>query len=427
MRIISQLAGVDILAGQNYIQTLEVEMRHEVDSPTYEVVGPLKRFDERDTVFAREALQPGSREEKEYHQLHPELVEIDRRLARFIQEKIDNPPQVPEDPLNEAFYDTTFGAVAALAQPDSVDGPVNSYQVEVDPEVMSRRIKAVATRLGADLVRIAKLNPAWVYSHRGARPFFEEYRANPPLFPGAPEGYQGLRYGDPMEIHHQYAISMGFAQDLGLVRTGPSLLNDFETGRVYALSALVAVELARYIRGLGYAARAHHLRNYGVMMVPVAVDAGMGELARCGYLVTKELGANLRLVCVTTDLPLAADRPVDLGVQDYCEKCLKCAENCPPRAIPFGDKVEVRGVKKWEIDEVKCLLYWGSQGAACGICQVVCPWSKPRTLFHRFVAEVATSVPWSRRFLTKADDWVYGARYQPQPIPDWAREGRSPP
>jgi reductive dehalogenase len=396
-------------------------MGHEVERPTYEVVGPLERYDERDTVFARDALVPGSPEERQYHQLHPELVEVDRRLRRFIEDKIDSPPEEPKDPLNEAFYDATFGSVAHLGQPDAVDGTVNSYQVRVDPAKMCGRIKTVARKLGATLVGIARLNPAWVYTHRGARPFFPDYRANPPLFSGVPQGYRDLRYGDPIEIDHQFAISMAFPQDPDLVRTGPSTLNDFETGRVYAQSALVAVELARYIRALGHSARAHHLRNYGVMMVPVAVDAGLGELARCGYLVTKELGANLRLVCVTTDLPLAADRPVDLGVQDYCEKCLKCAKNCPPRAIPFGEKTEVRGVRKWEIDEVKCLLYWGSQGAACGICQVVCPWSKPGTPFHRLVAGIATRVPWSRRLLTWADDLVYGARYEARPYPDWAR------
>ena len=400
-------------------------MAHEVEQPTYEVVGALERFDERDTVFARDALVLGSPEERQYHQLHPELVEIDRRLRRFIEDKIDSPPEEPKDPLNGALYDATFGSVAALGQPDSVDGPVNSFEVSVDPQQMASRVKAVATKLGATLVRIARLNPAWVYTHRGARPFFQDYRANPPLFSGVPEGYRDLRYGDPIEIGHRFVISMGFPQDFDLVRTGPSPLNDFETGRIYAQSALVAVELARYIRALGYPARAHHLRNYGVMMVPAAVDAGLGELARCGYLVTKELGANLRLVAVTTDLPLAVDRPVDLGVQDYCEKCLKCAENCPPRAIPFGDKTEVRGIMKWKVDEVKCLLYWGSQGAACGICQVVCPWSKPRTPFHRLVAEVATRVPWSRRLLTRADDLVYGARYKARPYPAWGRpEGR---
>jgi len=401
-------------------------MAHEVDRPTYELAGTLKRFDERDSVFAREDLVPGSAEEREYHTLHPELVEIDRRLSRFIQHKSPDAVEACDDPLNEALYESTFGSVPPLAEPDAVDGPVNPHQVRMDPEAMTSRIKAVAQLLGAHTVRVGPLNPAWVHSHRGRGPFFGGYEANPPHFSGVPEGYQGLNYGDAIEIDHKYAISLAFPQDPRLVKTGPSLLNDFETGRVYAISALVAVELGKYIRALGYPARAHHLRNYGVLVVPVAVDAGLGELARCGYSVTKELGANFRLVCVTTDLPLAVDKPVDLGIQDYCEKCLKCADNCPPRAIPSGGKVEVRGVKKWKVDEEKCLLYWGSQGAACGICQVVCPWSKPRTLFHRFVAEIATRVPQARRFLTKADDWAYGATYEPMPSPDWARLGQTP-
>jgi reductive dehalogenase len=393
---------------------------HEVDRPTYEIVGPLQRFDERDNVFAREALLPGSPEEREYHTRHPELVEIDRRLAAFIQEKIDSPPEVPADPLAEPFYDATFGSVAPLAQPDAVDGPVSAHRVEVDPAEMSRRIKAVARQLGAYLVRVGPLNPAWVYSRRGVRPFFGGYEANPPLFTGVPEGYQGLSYGEAIEINHRYAISMAFPQNPRLIRTAPSLVSDFEVGRVYAASALASIQLGKYIRGLGYPARAHHLRNYGVLLVPVAVDAGLGELGRCGFVMSKELGANFRLVCVTTDLPLAVDKPVDLGVQDFCEKCLKCAENCPPRAIAAGDKVEVRGVKKWQVDAEKCLRYWGSQGAACAICQVVCPWSKPRTLFHRFAAEIAIGVPKARRFMVKADDWVYGARFRPASVPDWA-------
>jgi epoxyqueuosine reductase QueG len=153
----------------------------------------------------------------------------------------------------------------------------------------------------------------------------------------------------------------------------------------------------------------------------VAVDAGLGELARSGYLITKELGLNFRLACVTTDLPMALDRPVNLGMQDFCQKCLKCAETCPPEAIPQGEKVVARGVRKWKIDEVKCLLYWGHVGSACAICQIVCPWSKPRTPLHRFVAEIATRIPAARRFLVWADDLVYGAKFEPRPIPEWVK------
>jgi ferredoxin len=356
-------------------------LRYNVDRPTYEIVGELSRFDERDTVFARERLVDGSPEERAYHAAHPELVEIDRRIAAFI-EAVDRPEE-SGSPAEAALYRATFDPIAGLGLPDVVDGELPSTRVEADPTRMAARIKVLARRLGADDVRIGPLNPAWVYSHRGTPPFFARpgrpYQPNPPHFSGLPEGYRGQRWGDPIEVRHSY------------------------------------------IRALGWPARAHHLRNYGVAVVPVAVDAGLGELGRCGYLLHPRLGANLRLACVTTDLPLALDPPVDLGVQDFCAKCLKCAVNCPPGAIPSGDKVAVRGVRKWQIDPVKCLLYWGHLGSACSICQTVCPWSKPPTLPHRIVARIAFRVPPARRFLVWADDLVYGARFRPARPPGWWR------
>ena len=379
----------------------------------------MTRFDERDTVFARERLVPGSPEEQAYHAAHPELVAVDRRLATFIEAV--NQPEKSTSQLDASFYKGTFDPIAGLALPDVVDGEIAPARVAVDPAEMSTRIKAVARYLGADDVRIGPLNPAWVYSHRGSPPFFAGYRPNPPHYGGLPEDYQDLKYDDPIEISHRYAISMAFSQDLDLMRTGGTPFSEVEIGRVYAFSALVAVQVAAYIRALGWPARAHHMRNYGVLVVPVAVDAGLGELGRCGYLMHPQLGANLRLVCVTTDLPLALDPPVNLGVQDFCAKCLKCATACPSRAIPEGDKVVVRGVRKWQIDPVKCLLYWGHLGSACSICQTVCPWSKPPTLPHRVVAQIAFNVPSARRFLVWADDLVYGARFHPAPPPAWAR------
>lgn len=394
-------------------------MDYTVDRPTYEIVGELTRFDERDTVFARERLVPGSPEERAYHAAHPELIQVDRRIATFI-ESVSRPDENASQ-VDAALYSAVFDPVAGLALPDVVDGEVSSSQAQTGPEEMAARIKAIAHHLGADDVRIGPLNPAWVYSHRGTPPFFANYRSNPPHFSGLPEGYRGLNWGDPIEISHRYAISMAFAQDLEFLKTGGTPVSDFEIGRVYALSALVAVQVAAYIRALGWSARAHHMRNYGVLVVPVAVDAGLGELGRCGYLIHPRLGANLRLACVTTDLPLALDPPVDLGVQDFCSKCLKCATTCPSGAIPKGDKVVVRGVRKWQIDPEKCLLYWGHLGSACAICQTVCPWSKPLTLPHRVVAWTAFNVPFSRRFLVWADDLVYGADFRPVSSPAWSR------
>jgi reductive dehalogenase len=397
-------------------------MAHEVDHPTYEVVAPIERYDERDNVFSREALLPGSPEEREYHANHPELETVDHRLARYFFAEAEASSVIAGKVQSEALPQSTFRAISALALPDAVDGPVSPQKTLVAPLEMGRNIKAIATRLGAAQVRIGPLNPAWVYTHRGIWPFFSDYRPNPPAFHGVPSRYQGLDYGDPIELSHRYAISMAFPQHPELISSSPSKAASFEIGRVYAASALAAVELANYIRALGYPARAHHLRNYAVLLVPVAVDSGLGELGRCGYLISKELGANFRLSCVTTDLILPADKPLNLGIQDFCEKCLKCAKNCPVNAIPAGDRVVVRGVRKWQMDAERCLLYWGSQGGACAICQVVCPWSKPPSLLHRSIAEIAISLPVARRLLVKADDWVYGSTYRRTAVPRWAGE-----
>jgi reductive dehalogenase len=395
-------------------------MSPEIDLPTYEIVGPLARFDERDSVFARERLVPGTPHERAYHAVHPELAAVDRRLARFI-ETVDAPSGA-EHQLNSALYQGSFGPVAGLSLPDKVDGPVARQRVQVSPSAITQRIKALARHLGADDVRIGPLNPAWVYSHRGTPPFYDDYVANPPHFDGLPEGATGLGWGDRIDLPHATAISMAFAQNRSLLRTGGTPFSDLEIGRVYANSALVATQIATYIRALGWPARAHHLRHYDVLLVPVAVDGGLGEMGRCGYLIHRRLGANLRLVCVTTDMPLSLDKPVDLGITDFCRKCFKCADTCPPRAIPRDDPVVLRGVRKWKLDEVKCLLYWGHLGSACAICQTICPWSKPPTLVHRLVAEVAVRAPAARRSLVWADDVVYGREFRPARPPAWARE-----
>jgi len=389
------------------------------DEPTYEIVGEIERFDERDTVFSREALVPGSAGEIEYHRRNPGLAEVDSQLSKFILSKMDGSEDV--DRLARAVYESHFIPPAALALPDMVDGTPESTRVEWDREDASVRIKEFARRLGADDVRIGPLRQEWVYSHKGSRPFFREEYVNPPYFSGIPEDYRGRLYGDSLELDHPTAISLAFRQDREMTATGSTRAVDFEVGRVYAHSALVSVQLARFIRALGWRARAHHLRNYLVMCVPVAVDAGIGELARCGYVVSRKLGANFRLATITTGMPLAYDSPVDLGMRDFCSKCRKCATNCPAGAIPGGDMIEVRGVRKWKLNPEACLLYWGKTGYTCSICQTVCPWTKPDNLFHRSVAAAAVNVPWIRRALVLGDDIVYGARFRPAHLPEWLR------
>jgi reductive dehalogenase len=386
-----------------------------VRKATYDIVGPIERFDERDTVFAREALTPGSDQEIAYHTTKPHLKEIDDQLSQFIDDKLDR--SAPS--WGRAFYQSVFGPIAHLGLPDCVEGRQSPDRIELSPSQNTSLVKNLSGYLGADVVGVGPLRPEWVYSRRGARPFFSSEPPNPPLFEGMPEHYSGRLWGDRIELAHRNAIALGFAQNLDVLKTGPSEASDLEVGRVYARSALVACELAGLIRSLGYPARAHHVRNYCVLVVPVAVDAGLGELARSGHLLNRTYGLNLRLSCVTTDMPLEHDDPVDTGVQAFCESCLKCARCCPVGAIPSGEKVAVRGIRKWQMDPEKCLAYWSKVGAACVICQVVCPWTKKPGLFHKSVAHIASKVPWLAKALVLGDDLFYGKRYRSRSKPRW--------
>ncbi len=91
-----------------------------------------------------------------------------------------------------------------------------------------------------------------------------------------------------------------------------------------------------------------------------------------------------------TDLPLIADRPDEIAVDEFCTSCRVCTSACPPDAI-FEEKQSVRGVTKWFVDFDKCIPYFNdTQG--CGICIAVCPWSRPGTaprLAEKMVAKRA--------------------------------------
>ncbi len=67
--------------------------------------------------------------------------------------------------------------------------------------------------------------------------------------------------------------------------------------------------------------------------IPIAIAADLGELGKHGSLISKESGSNFRLTSVVTDLPMAVDQPVDIGVDDVCLRCRACTAACPPRGI----------------------------------------------------------------------------------------------
>ncbi|MDP6179981.1 MAG: reductive dehalogenase [Desulfatiglandales bacterium] len=258
-----------------------------------------------------------------------------------------------------------------------------------DPALITRHIKKTAYFLRADLVGVCELPPYAVLSHN-------------------------LNNGDPVECNHKYAIAILVDQDWNTSEA--SFGNDWISGPMsfigYTNSGFISRILADYIRKLGYPAKAQHAFSYEVVVPPVLVWAGLGEMSRIGDIVVNPfIGPRFKAAVVTTDLPLVPDKPIDFGLQDFCSKCKKCARECPSGAISFGDKVSYNGYERWPLDIKKCasMRIGNKYGASCGVCMTVCPWNKPFTPFHRLVEWTMRNIPAARRFAIWGDDLMgYG-------------------
>ncbi len=379
------------------------------EQPTYERdrVGAARRVDERDVLFARADLhlRHGLESEaaRDHYSRHPEHLEYDTEIAR-------NYALGSTSGVDAPFHQVPFAAAERLASESIVDGDPSPERARLSPERGAEKVKAFARLMGADLVGVGPLRQEWVYSHVG--------RAL-----GEPGDRASL--GAPVDLsRHANAVSFGVQMDYRLIQSAPDVPTIVATAEGYGRGAWVAVTVADFIRRLGYSARAHHVYNYRVLSVPVAVDCGLGELSRAGFLITKALGMGLRLSTVTTDMPLTHDGPVDIGVQSFCERCRLCAEKCPSGAIPAGGKVEHNGIRKWKLDEESCYRFWQAVGTDCSLCMVNCPWTKPPTRFHRMMSSIAGVAGPHQSFMVWADR-VFYHRNRPWPRPRYLEPRRT--
>ena len=356
---------------------------------------PRKRFDERDIMFARWRLAPGSPEFESYYAMRPENRAIDdeiRALPGLLALTASK-----AHPLAFASAEASFSLTGALRE--EVDGPVAPVRTELTAAQMTPFIKALARYYGAYTVGIAKLHPYHVYSHIGRG---------------------SGKYGAPITLDHRYAIAFTVEMDYAMTETGPNAPISMESARQYVEAAKVALQLGYFIRQLGYPARAHIDGNYRVIAPLVARDAGLGEIGRMGLLMTPELGPRVRLGVVTTDLPLIPDqRDDDTSAIDFCRMCKKCAEACPSQAIPFGEREEIDGALRWRINAESCFRYWNRVGTDCGRCIAVCPYSHPNNPAHNLVRWGVRRSGAVRRVALWMDDLFYGRKPPPHPSPSW--------
>jgi epoxyqueuosine reductase len=238
-----------------------------------------------------------------------------------------------------ADFHLKYGGRGGRRPPEKPGAPTRDA-----PQNWSARVKAHALAHEADLVGVARVRPEWVF-----------------------EGY---------EVSEPWIVMLGVAMDHTELAKAPETPSAVEVIRQYNRGTRAAREVANFIQGHGYGARPHGGPMAGpILLIPPAIECGMGELGKHGSMINRIYGSSFRLAGVLTDLPLVADAPDIFGADDFCTSCQVCTAACPPDAI-FREKQTVRGIEKWFVDFDKCIPYFNdTQG--CGICIAACPWSTP--------------------------------------------------
>ena len=147
-----------------------------------------------------------------------------------------------------------------------------------------------------------------------------------------------------------------------------------------ALRALL-VRLTEALEAEGYKAVAPLLderENNGWSEAYAAYVCGAGTFGASGALLT-EKGSAVLLASLVTDCPLDATARKYQGLYDNCDKCGKCARNCPAGAIDldrgpeaaFDPAVCAAYIEKMGKSAPKCES--GRAHAGCGKCRVAVP------------------------------------------------------
>ncbi len=355
---------------------------------------PTQKHDERNVMFSRNELQPGTEKFDSYYSKHPHQKEFDDKFRE--KPGLLSPEAKLYHPYSFASANANLEVIEILKS--AANGDISADKTKVEPGNVTHYIKLWCKQLGAHSVGITELKDYHVYSHKGRRDL----------------------YGTEIRNNHKHAIALTVEMDHDMIQTAPNGPVVMESTQQYLNSGTIALQIANFIRNLGYSARAHIDGNYEVICPLVARDAGLGEIGRMGLLMTPKLGPRVRIAVVTTDIPLTMDKKKDLSsVIDFCDICKKCADICPSRSIPTTSREKIDGVLRWKINSESCFTYWCAIGTDCGRCMAVCPYSHPNNSMHNFIRWGIKNSYIFRRFALYMDDLFYGRKPKSRKLPRW--------
>jgi len=353
------------------------------------VVGDVSRFDQKNEMFKRRRWDESVAWSAKFDDVH--MPQEDKPGYTLRDLFFANTCWWLEIEFAKGVISGKEGLYAWDAKQWGETKPPKGLKLAVnDPLEITRVIKKAARFFGASLVGVCELDRRWIYSH----------------------SYHLItKEHVPIEIpeEYKYAIAVAVEMDYKGIQGSPTWIGGGATGMGYSKTAFTAGLLAQYIRGLGW--KAIPMGNDTALSIPIAIDAGLGELSRAGILITREFGPRVRISKVFTDLPLVADKPIEFGVWEFCMKCGKCAEHCPGQAIDYGepsDRVNNisnnSGLYRWPINAEKCFRYWTAAGTSCANCIRVCPFNKEPGWLHEAVRWGVKHTPWLDSWFVKVDD-----------------------
>jgi len=327
-----------------------------IEEPPYVIDrSKLRRFDSKNIIFERMAHDSSW---KGYKQMYDEkvldLVADEKPGYTRVDFALSYASWIVHDAFKGGFSWAKIKPYRTSAASVGIDWTKTKYNVDDLPK-MNVLVKRAARLFGASLTGICKLNREWIYADVDVPEKFEN------------------------------AIVMAVEMDADGIATSPAVPAAAATGTGYSKMAFVLAGVGEFARNLGY--EAIQCGNDTALSIPLAIDAGLGELGRNGLLITPQYGPRVRLCKILTDLPLEPDKPIEFGVKGYCRKCKLCAIHCETHAISMEDEPSFEaasrsnnpGTLKWYVDAEQCYLYWCENGTDCSTCIKVCPYNVTST------------------------------------------------
>ena len=329
----------------------KIEVRR-VDKPPYTIdASELCRFSSQKIVFER-VMSDQSWESymRMYDEKVPNIIEEGKAGYSRVDFALAYASWIVHDAFEGGVSRAKIKPYRASACTMGIDWTKTKCAAN-DTHGMSSYIKRAAKLFGVALTGICKLNSDWLYAEVNI-----------------PEEFENV-------------IVLAIEMDADGIAASPAVPAAAATGVGYSKMAFALACMGEFIRNLGY--QAIQCGNDTALSIPIAIEAGLGELGRNGLLITPQYGPRVRLCKIFTDLPLEPDVPIEFGVKKFCKGCKLCAKNCKANAISTSDEPSFEavcqsnnpGALKWYVNAELCYKFWCENGIDCSTCIKVCPYN----------------------------------------------------